>query len=135
MKLKKIIETCLYAENLEEAEHFYTHILKLKIVGSEEGRHLFFKCGKGMLLIFNPNHTKHKQTHVNGNIIPLHGSNGDGHIAFSVENYDQWKDWLQQNDVEIESIVNWPNGVESVYFRDPAGNSVELVQADIWNLT
>lgn len=135
MTLKKILETCLYAENLDEAEHFYTHILKLQMIKSEEGRHLFYKCGKGMLLIFNPNHTQNKQTQVNGDLIPLHGAKGNGHIAFSVEDYDQWKDWLRQNDVVIESIVTWPNGVESTYFRDPAGNSVELVQADIWDLT
>lgn len=135
MKLKNIIETCLYAENLKEAEHFYANILKLKLIGSEEGRHLFFKCGEGMLLIFNPNHTQNNQTQVNGELIPLHGATGDGHIAFSVEDYDQWKEWLQQNDVEIESIVEWPNGVESFYFRDPAGNSLEILQGDIWNLT
>lgn len=135
MKLKKIIETCLYAENLEEAEHFYSTILKLTKVTGEEGRHIFFKCGKGMLLIFDPTHTKHKQTNVNGDLIPLHGAKGDGHIAFAVEDYDQWKKWLQQNDVEIESVVNWPNGVESMYIRDPAGNSVELIEADIWNIT
>lgn len=135
MKIKNIIETCLYAENLKEAEHFYANILKLKLIGSEEGRHLFFKCGEGMLLIFNPNHTQSNQTRVNGDIIPLHGAKGDGHIAFSVEDYDQWKEWLQQNNVEIESIVEWPNGVESFYFRDPMGNSVEILQGDIWNLT
>lgn len=135
MKLKKILETCLYAENLEEAEHFYSTILKLTKVTGEDGRHIFFKCGKGMLLIFNPNHTQNTQTNVNGDLIPLHGAKGNGHIAFAVENYNQWKKWLQQNDVKIESVVTWPNGAESTYFRDPAGNSLELVQEDIWNLT
>lgn len=135
MKLNKILETCLYTTNLKEAEHFYSHILKLDMIKSEEGRHLFYKCGKGMLLIFNPDHTQHNQTQVNGDLIPLHGTKGNGHIAFSVEDYDQWQDWLRQNNVEIESVVTWPNGAESTYFRDPAGNSVELVQADIWDLT
>jgi hypothetical protein len=29
--------------------------------------------------------------------------------------------------------VTWPNGALSIYFRDPAGNSIELVTPNIWD--
>jgi catechol 2,3-dioxygenase-like lactoylglutathione lyase family enzyme len=34
--------------------------------------------------------------------------------------------------VEIEREITWPLGGRSVYFRDPAGNSVEFVEGEIW---
>jgi len=49
-----ITETCLYAESLDAAEHFYSDVMGFELVMKEEGRHLFYKCDNGMLLIFNP---------------------------------------------------------------------------------
>ena len=34
----------------------------------------------------------------------------------------------------IEKEVEWPKGGRSLYFRDPAGNSVELVTPGVWGL-
>ena len=31
-----------------------------------------------------------------------------------------------------EREISWPLGGRSVYFRDPAGNSVEYVEGQIW---
>lgn len=134
MKISGILETCLYAENLDEIEAFYSALPGIEFVSKEEGRHVFFKCGDGMLLIFNPDHTAAIQTEINGSKIPLHGAKGDGHIAFGIqkEELDNWKDFFQQNKIHIESEVVWPNGSVSLYFRDPAGNSLELVSPDIW---
>jgi catechol 2,3-dioxygenase-like lactoylglutathione lyase family enzyme len=47
-------------------------------------------------------------------------------------------DWrrqkLQESSVVIEQKVEWPRGGKSIYFRDPAGNSVELVTPGVWGL-
>ena len=32
----------------------------------------------------------------------------------------------------IEADFRWPNGARSLYFRDPAGNSVEIVDPGLW---
>lgn len=61
----KIAENCLYANNLEEIESFYTEVLGLEIGMKKENRHIFFKCGDSMLLIFNPEHTRNVQTKMN----------------------------------------------------------------------
>ncbi len=134
MKISGILETCLYATNLNKAERFYSNLPGLQLLAKEEGRHLFYKCGTNMLLIFNPEHTSAEQTHVDGEIVPLHGARGGGHVAFSVEDNDigLWREFLNEQQIPIESEVTWPNGSVSLYFRDPAGNSLEVVSPEIW---
>jgi len=134
MQIKNIVETCLYASDLKKAEWFYSEVLKLEPVVSEENRHVFFRCGGGMLLIFNPDHTKQEKTFMNGDLVPLHGCKGPGHVAFGIdpEEYDLWKERLVKLTIEIESEVTWPNGYKSLYFRDPANNSLELTTPALW---
>lgn len=130
------METCLYAEDLDQAEQFYQSILGLELVMKSEGRHLFFRCGQGMLMLFQPETTLENEWKMGGNIVPSHGATGPGHVAFSVDQSQipAWRDWLKQNRVEIESEVDWPAGARSIYFRDPANNSLELASPVIWKL-
>ena len=133
--LQGIAESCLYATNLEETERFYRDVLDLEVVMKERGRHVFFRCGNDMLLIFNPEHTAHTQTEVNGKPVPLHGATGAGHLAFSVssEAYESVRDELTSRGVAIESEIDWPNKSRSFYFRDPADNSLEVITTNMWN--
>lgn len=134
MKLNGVLETCLYAEDLKAAESFYGGVLGLELIAGEDGRHVFFRCGPGVLLIFNPRVTESDQTSVGGAKIPLHGARGSGHAAFAVSEEDlpAWKKRLLDSGVEIESEVSWPRGGSSFYFRDPAGNSLEVATPRIW---
>src|SRR5690625_2291923 len=134
MNISEIIETCLYAENLDEVRDFYTLLPGLILVAEEERRQLFCSCGAKMLLIFNPAHTSTEQTDVDRQIAPLHGSRGAAHIAFSIKKEDQrkWREFFNETHIPIESEVTWPNGIVSLYFRDPAGNSLEVVSPDLW---
>ena len=135
MKISGILETCLYAEDLDQARSFYSSFPGIEFVSQDEGRHVFFSCGGGMLLIFNPKNTSTEQTQINDSRIPLHGTEGEGHVAFAIDENDRddWKQFLKDNHISIESEVMWPNGSVSLYFRDPAGNSLELVSPKIWN--
>ncbi len=137
MKITGILETCIYAEDLAAAEAFYGLLPGLEPVSKEPGRHLFYRCGESMLLIFNPAHTSSEQTYVKVQNIPLHGSKGPGHLAFSIEGKDveEWKEFLKKKSISIESEITWPNGSVSIYFRDPAGKSLEIVSPDIWKNT
>ena len=54
MKFTKIVETCIYSSKLKEMKDFYMNKLGLDFVSEENGRHVFLKAGKSMLLIFNP---------------------------------------------------------------------------------
>jgi catechol 2,3-dioxygenase-like lactoylglutathione lyase family enzyme len=134
--IQGVLEACLYASNLDLAEQFYGDLLGLELVAREPGRHLFFRCGEGMFLLFNPACTSTEQTEIAGVRIPLHGAQGAGHVAFRVSEavLPAWRDRLRQAGVTIESEVTWPSGGHSLYCRDPAGNSIELATLALWGL-
>ena len=127
--LGSVLETCLYAEDLESAEQFYTTVLGLKAFSKQDGRHIFFWHAGGVFFLFNP-----KLTAIDGGLVPIHGASGPGHVAFTVSEatLPAWREHLAALNVAIETEVSWPRGGHSIYFRDPAGNSLELATADLW---
>ena len=132
MKTTGILETCLYVDDLLTAEDFYHRVLGLEPFARVGGRHVFFRCGNGVFLLFNPASTEEP-----GDAgIPLHGARGPGHVAFRMapEAIDDWRQHLEREGVAIELAYNWPNGGHSLYFRDPAGNSLELATPNMWGL-
>ena len=131
----QILETALYADDLDAAERFYADVLGLEKIARAGNRHVFFKCGPGVLLIFNPAETIIPYK-VGQLPVPPHGAHGPGHLCFKAEaaELDGWRDRLTAAGVEIESDMEWPQGGRSIYFRDPAGNSLEFTEARIWGL-
>ena len=130
---RDILETCLYVDDLEAAEQFYTNVVGLTFVSREEGRHLFFRCGDRMLLLFNPDETDDRTP---DDTIPPHGAKGPGHVAFSIrpDELQGWRDHLKSHSVEIETEVEWGTRGRSLYFRDPSGNSLEVGPRSMWGL-
>ncbi len=55
-------------------------------------------------------------------------------LGIEAEAFDVWLKLLQGHGVTIKKEVEWPRGGNSLYFRDPAGNSVELVTPGAWGL-
>ena len=43
-----------------------------------------------------------------------------------------WRNRLGEHEIEIECEVAWDSGGRSLYVRDPAGNSVELTEDELW---
>jgi catechol 2,3-dioxygenase-like lactoylglutathione lyase family enzyme len=127
MQVRRILETALYAEDLIAAEAFYTGVLGLEVHSRGPGRHVFFRSGEGMFLVFNPNQTEQETA--------PHGCRGSGHAAWAVarEELDAWRNWLETKGVKVNDF-RWPEGGRSLYFRDPAGNSLELTTPQLWNL-
>lgn len=131
----RILETCLYASDLEAAERFYGDVLGLQPFSRNPGRHVFFRCGEAVFLVFNPSATSRPPDLGADPLIPPHGTQGPGHVAFAVpaDELPDWRTQLERAGVKIESKVDWPGGGHSIYFRDPAGNSIELATRDIWS--
>ena len=130
-----VLESALYAEDLASAEAFYGGVLGLEKITAVEGRHVFFRCGEGVVLIFNPNATV--EPPLNPDMpVPPHGAKGEGHLCFraSGDEIDGWAAHLEANGIRIEADFFWPNGARSIYFRDPAGNSLEFAEPKIWGL-
>jgi catechol 2,3-dioxygenase-like lactoylglutathione lyase family enzyme len=129
------LETCLYAGDLHAAARFYVDVLALELHSHEPDRHLFLRCGDSMVLVFNPARTSTAAGHVGGVAVPNHGTTGPGHIAFRISGGElrSWRSRLMGAGIEIEAEIAWPNGGRSIYLRDPAGNSIELVEGEIWS--
>ena len=127
--IEAVVETAVYATDLAAAEQFYAGVLGLPLIARDPARHVFFRVGAaGVLLVFNPEAPRA------GGDLPPHGTTGAGHFALGVrpETLDDWRRHLAASGVEIEKEVSWPRGGHSLYFRDPAGNAVELVTPGIW---
>jgi catechol 2,3-dioxygenase-like lactoylglutathione lyase family enzyme len=127
--VETVVETAVYADDLAAAEAFYAGILGLSHAGGEPGRSVFFYVGEAsMLLVFDA------ATTLKGGTLPAHGTTGPGHFALGIrpEALAAWRQHLAAYGVAIEKEVDWPRGGHSVYFRDPAGNAVELVTPGVW---
>lgn len=129
---ESILETILYATDLGAAHRFYKDIMLLEPLGDgPSGLCAGFRIGPGhVLLVFNPEVSGQP-----GRDVPSHGHTGAGHIAFRVspEALDGWSEHLESTGVGVEKRITWDGDRgKSVYCRDPAGNSVELIDSDIW---
>lgn len=127
-----ILEAALYADDLDAAEAFYGGVLGLERVLRAGDRHVFFRCGGTILLIFNPAETAKPPA---GPLpVPTHGARGPGHLCFSATatEIDGWRARLSTAGIAIEADFAWPNGARSLYFRDPAGNSLEFAERKLW---
>ena len=102
--IDRVLETILYVDDLDAAERFYGDVLGLKLDSRKDGLFVFFKCGAGMLLLFEP-----RAASVGRNV-PAHGAHGPGHACFAVAEADleYWKERLQAAGVAIEQEVDWP---------------------------
>jgi catechol 2,3-dioxygenase-like lactoylglutathione lyase family enzyme len=130
-EIRNLVETSVYVDDLDRAERFYRDVLGLAPIGKEAGRHVFFRVGDAdVLLLFRADET------LRGLTLPAHGARGPGHFAFGVDagTLDAWRERLAVHGVDLEKEMEWPRGGSSLYFRDPAGNSVELITPGLWGL-
>jgi catechol 2,3-dioxygenase-like lactoylglutathione lyase family enzyme len=136
MQPSAILESALYVTDLGAAEAFYGEVIGLERIARAEGRHVFFRCGKGVLLLFNAEATRHAPPPDTRLPVPPHGTLGEGHLCFSAtaDEIDRWKTALEDRKVAIEADFEWPGGGRSIYFRDPSGNSIEFAEPRIWGL-
>ena len=129
MSLGQLSEAALYTNDLAAAETFYHMILGLEIISRLDGRGISFRCGATVLLVFDP-----ARTRIPAAGVPAHGATGEGHIAFEIDQSEIqfWQTRLGEFGVAIEAGVDWPSGGRSLYFRDPAGNVIELAPPTLW---
>lgn len=129
MQITHIKETCLYSSLLEETLDFYTKALDLKVYDYQPGKHLFLIAGNSMLLFFNPEDSRKKDTP------PPHFGSGKMHVAFEVtqDEYESAKKHILENEIDIIHEETWSNGTHSFYFNDPNGHVLEIVTPGLWD--
>ena len=122
-----VLETSLYASDLDAATQFYGDVLGLDLALEAEG-HRTFRCGPGVLHVFDPSASRSDGS------LPSHGADGSVHVAFAVptDRLAAWRRHFRRRDVEVEHEEAWGEGHRSLYVRDPAGHSVELVSENLW---
>ncbi|HBF31033.1 VOC family protein [Rhizobium sp.] len=133
--IEGILETALYVDDLNAAETFYAEVLGLEVILRQEDRHVFFRCGPGVLLVFN---AEHSLIPAGPDMLPVppHGAHGASHACFRIagDRMDAMAARLTTAGIAIEADFHWPNGARSLYFRDPAGNSLEGAEARLWQI-
>ncbi|WP_170752965.1 VOC family protein [Ruegeria lacuscaerulensis] len=129
-----ILEAALYVDDLDVAEQFYGEVLALEKIQRVTDRHVFYRVGATVLLIFNADETE--KPPLNPDLpVPPHGARGPGHVCLSMPR-DQiavMRKHLLDWNVPLDAEFDWPNGAHSLYVRDPAGNSVEFTEPHLWN--
>ena len=128
-QIEGVYETVLYAADPPAAARFYSEVLGLSpVLDPDEQSAAFRLPDGGMLLVFDPGRSA-----LAGRPVPSHGAEGPGHAAFKLApgTLEAARSILVEHGVGIEREVDWGRG-RSLYFRDPGGNSVELVDGDIW---
>jgi catechol 2,3-dioxygenase-like lactoylglutathione lyase family enzyme len=125
-----VLETALYHDRAErgEIERFYGDVLGLPAVAAwQDG--VAYRVGAGVLLLFD-------RDRLAGRSGPIadHGTAGPGHACLRAAGgaYERWRERLADAGVEIVHDATWGDAGCSFYFKDPAGNLLEIADADIW---
>jgi catechol 2,3-dioxygenase-like lactoylglutathione lyase family enzyme len=133
MTVTGVLETSLYVEDVERAENFYRSLFGFECLVADDRLRALSVAGRQVLLLFRKGASAEPAATPIG-VIPPHDGSGSLHLAFSVpaEELPGWRNRLAMLGIAIESTVRWPRGGESVYFRDPDQNLVELVTPGCW---
>lgn len=130
-----VLESALYADDLDAATAFWQDVVGLDPFQTVPGRHVFFRVAPDqVLLVFRPEATARPPVPDARLPVPPHGARGPGHfcLAAAPETLDAWHAHLEASGITIEADFRWPNGARSIYFCDPAGNSIEIADPAIW---
>jgi len=131
--LSGVLETALYVEDFPRARRFYEGVMGLAPLFADE-RLTAYPVGPGNLLLLFLRGTTEKPAPTPGGTIPPHTGIGGLHYALAIpaDALPSWEARLARHGVPVEGRVSWPRGAESLYFRDPDGNLVELATPGLW---
>jgi len=131
--ITRILETALYVDDLDAVVAFYRDVLGLRVLDAGT-RLVSMDAGQATVLLLFRRGATVSGLGTSGGWIPPHDGHGPVHLAFAIatEALSAWELRLQERGVAIESRVRWDRGGQSIYFRDPAGHSVELATPGTW---
>lgn len=129
--LAGVLETCVYhaASETEAIEAFYVGALGLRVVSRWKGA-LAMRVGAGVLLAFERESLAERD-----GPIADHGAEGGGHVcllAAGAAGYEAWRERIPALGIDVTHEHEWDGGRRSFYFRDPAGNLLEIADGDLW---
>lgn len=131
--LSGVVETCLYVKDVERSRDFYVKVFGFEPLGGNDRiQPLAVRDGQ-LLILFRQGGTLNPVP-IGDGFIPAHDGGGEQHFAFGVptDSVGDWKRYLKNLDIEVESEVSWSQGGQSIYFRDPDRLVVELITPGVW---
>jgi catechol 2,3-dioxygenase-like lactoylglutathione lyase family enzyme len=130
-----IKETCLTVADVDRSEAFYRGLFGFSVLEGESRFRALNVADTHVLLLFAEGQSTEPMP-LPGGIIPPHDAHGQSHVAFAIstDQVKAWKSRLAEHQIAIESIVTWPRGGTSVYFRDPDGHLLELITPGVWQI-
>ena len=128
-----MLEFGLYVQDVSRASDFYQRLFGFPVLVSHERIAALDVEGQQVLLLFKHGASR-EPMNMPGGVLPPHDGEGTSHVAFAIQESDMepWERWLHEQDVEVESEVEWERGGRSLYFRDPDGHLLELVTPGVW---
>ena len=133
-RLERVLETCLYVDDIDRAARFYEDVLDLPRIGGDETRFRAYDVGGQSVLLLFLRGASTETVRLPGGTIPPHDGAGPLHFAFAVEadELPVWQRRLEEKGVALEGGADWPRGGRSIYFRDPDRHMVELATPGLW---
>jgi len=132
-RIRRVLETALYVDDLERAAGFYVEVLGLRVM-AKGSRLVALDAGAGTVLLLFRRGATAGGARTPGGWIPPHDGRGPAHFALAIDadELGAWRARLEAHGVEVDGEVVWPRGGTSLYFRDPDGHSVEVVTPGVW---
>lgn len=135
-KLDGILKTALFVENVNLSLLFYQKIFEFETLFFDEQIGALNVSDQQVLLLFLKRSSKLRSTTSGDEENLIDWYSEDLHLAFSIaaNELEQWKGWLNKNNIAIEKELKWKRGGTSIYFRDPDNYLLELETPGIWTI-
>jgi catechol 2,3-dioxygenase-like lactoylglutathione lyase family enzyme len=132
-EIEALLETSLYARDLQRTAAFYRHLFGLKTLVDSPRLVAFEIAKRSVLLVFQAGATEQDVVDARG-AIPGHDGRGRLHLALSIsaDDLEAWRKRLSDAGVDVVGEYRWPRGGVSLYVRDPDGALVELATPGLW---
>lgn len=133
LKCSGIVETALYVEDMQQSVTFYARVLGFPTLFASD-RITALRVAPGQVLLIMKHGASSEPSVMSYGVIPPSDAMGQQHVAFGVraDQLGEWRATLQHHGIGIESAVEWPEGGQSLYFRDPDHHCIEVKTSD-WN--
>ena len=138
LRIDRVLETALYVEDMGRAVEFYQRVFGFAVLArsTEHDRLTALDIGGAQVLLLCKKRASVQAVVTPGGEIPPCDGSGNSHLAFPIalSQLDAWEKHLLDNGIAIESKVQWERGGQSLYFRDPGGNLLELATPGLWSI-
>lgn len=129
-RIRSIVETVLYVDDLARSVEYYARVLGLELMMRDD-RFAAFAVASGQVLLLFLRGESAAGIQTGRGFIPGHDAIGRQHLALGASR-EELVEWGLALGAQVESEVDWPRGGRSLFLRDPDGHLVELVTPGTW---